>query len=526
MISASFYARVSTARQEQEATIESQIAALEAYAQEHGYQIAPEHRFIDPAVSGYRLDRPALDRLRDLASEPAFQVVLCLDPDRLARRYIYQRLILDELATAGVTVIFISQPAVAASPQAELMLGIQGLFAEYERAVIAERMRRGKLHRIRTGQLMPCQAPYGYRYVPRDQPGGGQWLVVADQAEVVRDIFGWYHAGLTITKIVTHLNKAGIASPKGKQWGGSTLHRLLQEPAYKGTALYNRHQTDSEAIGQPRRLGRGRLQAPRYKLRPAEEWITIAVPAIVAPDLWQAVQEQLQMNQRFAPRNNQKHPYLLRGLLSCGVCGYTLIGRTAHGTTTYSCRYGGVKRPPDVPPHSCVIAAEEIEPIVWQALSELLAQPSRLLTAWRALHYPDPTEPNQINRWQRRQRELEKQWQRLLDLYQEDLLDKTQLRHRKELIEAEQQRLTHRLQQAARQQQAQQYETALAFTCQAFARRVEAALASPSFETQQDVIRLLIDHIVIADEAITIKHIVPDEDDPRLGRLDPVHREA
>lgn len=526
MIPASLYARVSTSRQEQEATIESQIAALDAYAAEHGYQIGPEHRFIDQAVSGYRLDRPALDHLRDLASEQLFQVVLCLDPDRLARRYIYQRLLLDELSTAGVTVIFLSQPELADSPQAELMLGIQGLFAEYERAVMAERMRRGKLHRIRTGQLMPSQAPYGYRYLPRDQPGGGQWRLVAYQAEVVRDIFSWYKSGLTITQIVTKLNKAGIPSPKGKQWCFSTVQRLLQEPAYQGTALYNRHQTETEAIGQPRRIGRGRLQAPRYKLRPAEEWLTISVPVIVSPAVWQEVQEQLQMNKRFAPRNNQKHQYLLRSLLSCGVCGHTLVGRTAYGQTTYSCQHGGVKRSPDIPSHSCVIAATEIEPLVWQALTELLRQPSRLISAWRTLLQPEPTEPGQMNHLQRRQRDLDKQWQRLLDLYQDDLIDKSELRQRKQLIEAEQNRLTERLQQAVRQQQAQQYETDLALTCEAFAQRVEAALASPSFETQQDVIRLLIDHIVVQDDAITIKHIVPAEDDARLCRLEPVHREA
>lgn len=526
MIAASLYARVSTSRQEQEATIESQIAALDAYAQEHGYQIEPEHRFIDQAVSGYRLDRPGLDRLRDLASEQKFEVVLCLDPDRLARRYIYQRLILDELSTAGVRVIFLSQPDLADSAQSNLMLGIQGLFAEYERAVIADRMRRGKLHRIRTGQLMPPQAPYGYRYLPRDQPGGGQWRLVAYQAEVVRDIFIWYKSGLTISKIVTELNKAGIASPKGKPWRFSTVQRILQEPAYKGTALYNRHQTDTEAIGQPRQIGRGRLQTPRYKLRPSEEWITIPVPIIVSPELWQEVQEQLQLNKRFAQRNNQKHHYLLRSLLTCGVCGCTLVGRTVGDRKTYACSYGGVKRAPDVPAHSCIITADEIEPLVWQALSDLLRQPTRLLSAWRTLRQPEPTESGQLNHLQRRQRDLEKQWQRLLDLYQDDLIDKTELRQRKELIEAEQNRLTERLQQAVRQQQAQQYETDLALTCEAFARRVEAALASPSFETQQDVIRLLIDHIVVEEDAITIKHIVPDEDDARLCRLEPVHSTA
>jgi site-specific DNA recombinase len=526
MIKAALYARVSTQRQEQEATIESQIAALESYSVTQGYQITAEHRFIDQAVSGYRLDRPALDRLRDLASEQAFQVLLCLEPDRLARRYIYQRLILDELSTVGVSVIFLSQPNQSDSPQSELLLGIQGLFAEYERTVIAERMRRGKLHRLRTGQLLPWPVPYGYRYLPRDQPGGGQWVVVGYQAEVVKDIFSWYKAGLTVTQIVARLNEAGFPSPKGKSWRFSTVQRLLQETAYRGQARTNRHQTDNEAIGQPRRLGRGRLQAPRYKLRPTEEWIMIPVPALVSEELWDQVQEQLQMNKRFASRNNQKQPYLLRSLLQCGCCGRTLVGRTVGGRTTYACAYGGSRRAPDVPAHRCLIKAEEIEPLVWQALSELLSEPTRLIAAWQTLSNAEPTDPASLNHLQHRQRELHKQWQRLLDLYQEELIDKSELAHRKQLIEAEQKRLSERLQQAARQQHAHQYETDLRLTCQAFAHRVKQALASPSFETQQDIIRLLIDHIVVNDETIIIKHIVPAEDDPRLCRLEPVSRET
>lgn len=525
MIKAALYARVSTQRQEQEATIESQIAALDSYSASQGYQIAAAHRFVDQAVSGYRLDRPALDRLRDLASEQAFQVLLCLEPDRLARRYIYQRLILDELNAAGVSVIFLSQPNQSESPQSELLLGIQGLFAEYERTVIAERMRRGKLHRLRTGQLLPWPVPYGYRYIPREQPGGGQWRVLQHEAEVVRDIFAWYKAGLTITQIVARLNEAAIPSPKGKSWRFSSVQRLLQETAYRGLARTNRHQTDNEAIGQPRRLGRGRLQAPRYKLRPVEEWIMIPVPALVSEELWDAVQEQLQMNKRFAPRNNQKQPYLLRSLLQCGCCGRTLVGRTVRGQTTYACPYGGTRRAPDVPAHRCLIRAEEIEPLVWQALTELLCQPTRLIAAWQALSTPEPAEPTALPHLQHRQRELQKQWQRLLDLYQEELIDKADLLQRKQLLEAEQQRLSERLQQVVRHQQAHQYETDLRLTCQAFAQRVQQALASPSFETQQEIIRLLIDHIVVKDEALIIKHIVPAEDDPRLCRLEPVSRD-
>ena len=158
---AALYARVSTTWQEKEATIESQVAALEKYAQEQGYSLAQEHYFIDQAISGARLARPALDRLQDLASEAAFEVVLCLSPDRLARNYAHQQVLLDSLKRVGVEIVFINQPRLGDSPQEQLLLGIQGLFAEYERTLISERLRRGRLHRLRQGQQLYPNAPYG-----------------------------------------------------------------------------------------------------------------------------------------------------------------------------------------------------------------------------------------------------------------------------------------------------------------------------------------------------------------------------
>ncbi|RME49667.1 MAG: recombinase family protein [Chloroflexi bacterium] len=520
MTSAAIYARVSTARQEQEASIDSQIAALMQYVDQVGYRVADEHHFIDQGVSGARLDRPALDRLRDLAPEGAFEVVLCLSPDRLARRYVYQRLVLDELAAVGVRVIFLSQPEVPDDPHQELLLGIQGLFAEYERAVISERMRRGKLHRLKTGQLMPPQAPYGYQYRPVSEPDGGRWVVVLRQAEVVRDIFRWYTSGCTVSQIAARLNQETIPAPKGPRWYPEAVRRILCQSAYQGTAYYNRHETVWEAIGQPRRHGHGRLQFPRYRLRPPEEWIACPVPAIVSPEQWQQAQEQLQMNQRFAARNNRQNRYLLRGLLVCGICSHTLVGRTYNGQRRYYCRYGGKHRPPDVPPHSCVVVEAEIAPPVWQALTELLRQPARLVAAWRAQVGVQNDTPDETPQLKRRQRTLNQQWERLLDAFQDGLLDKAELAERKARIDQEQQRLQARLEAAARREHADQYEQRLALTCDAFAERVAAALASPSFETQQEVIRLLIDHIVVEDDAITIKHIVPAEDDPRLCRLE------
>jgi site-specific DNA recombinase len=212
---AALYARVSTTQQEQEATIESQVAALESYAQQQGYTLAPAYYFLDNGVSGAKLVRPALERLRDQAAEGAFAVVLCLSPDRLARQCAHQWVLLDELQRAGVKVIFINQPLVSDDPQGQLLLGIQGLFGEYERAMITERFRRGRLYRIRRGDLVNPNAPYGYRYIPVGEPGGGHWELKPLEADVVRRIYAWYAGDerLTIHAIVRRLNEPRDARP-------------------------------------------------------------------------------------------------------------------------------------------------------------------------------------------------------------------------------------------------------------------------------------------------------------------------
>jgi site-specific DNA recombinase len=159
IVTAALYARVSTPNQDEEATIDSQVAAIEGYIQKRGYDLPPEFYFLDRAVSGARLERPALDRLRHLASDGAFSVVVCYSPDRLSRNYPHQWVIMDELQRHGVRVEFVNQPDLGDNPQAQLLLGVQGRFAEYERAMIKERLRMGRLYKIRTGQLMHRKSP-------------------------------------------------------------------------------------------------------------------------------------------------------------------------------------------------------------------------------------------------------------------------------------------------------------------------------------------------------------------------------
>jgi site-specific DNA recombinase len=170
---AAVYARVSTERQERQQTIEGQLAALRAWAVEQGHDLAAEHVFRDEGYSGARLDRPGLDALRDAVRDGAVEIVAVLTPDRLARKYAYQVLLLEELRRAGCAVVFLHHP-ISDDPNDQLLLQIQGAVAEYERAVLADRFRRGKLQRAREGQIIGAKAPYGYSYEPRRAATAGQ----------------------------------------------------------------------------------------------------------------------------------------------------------------------------------------------------------------------------------------------------------------------------------------------------------------------------------------------------------------
>ena len=275
------YARVSTERQEERGTIGSQLELLRTAAEAAGDEVVAE--FVDDGYSGARLDRPALDRLRDAAQAGALDAVLCLCPDRLARAYAYQVLILEELERFGVPVHFLDGPAPGDDPQAKLLVQVQGVIAEYERAKIAERYRRGKLHRARAGEVFFWKVSYGFRRVG-PQPGRPAHMEIYEpEAEIVRAIFRAYVEDARSIRQVAHdLYDRGVPSPTGKPiWGTSTLQRMLRNEAYIGRVYYNRRETIN---GAPAHRGARRTKT-RYRDRPREEWILIPVPAIILTEM-------------------------------------------------------------------------------------------------------------------------------------------------------------------------------------------------------------------------------------------------
>ena len=518
-VTGALYARVSTPNQEEEATIDSQVAAIESYMQKRGYDLPTDFYFLDKAVSGVRLERPALDRLRHAASDGAFSVMVCYSPDRLARNYPHQWVVLDELQRNGVRVEFVNQPELGDNPQAHLLLGVQGLFAEYERAMIKERLRLGRLYKMRTGQLMHNAPPYGYRYLPTDEVGGSRWVINEHEAEAVRQIFAWYtgEEKLTIWQITQRLNQSYPHVLRcAQRWQYSVVHKILKRTAYIGHTYFNRERILPETIGTARTTGRGKRRSAQFETRPEEEWIEVEVPPLIEGVLWRRAQERLKMNRKFATRNNKRHFYLLRGLLICGTCGYTLQGRAQQGRVYYHCDQGGKERYPNVPRHSCHIAGQIIEPLVWDAIAELLRHPGQIAIAWEADASQQETTPDELSRLQARRRKLEQQWTRLLDAFQEELLAKTELVKRKERLDRERLTITERIAQIQRQQEQQSAKSQIMKNFAVFCEQTQKSLANPTPEVKQEVLRLLVESVVVEDDAMTIKHIIPTEDNCRL----------
>jgi site-specific DNA recombinase len=263
-LSVGFYARVSSEKQARERTIDSQLAELGVRARTDGVEAPPELIFIDDGYSGAELLRPALERLRDTAAAGALDRLYTLCPDRLARDFAHQILLIDELHRAGVEVVFLNHH-LDDSPEGKLLRQIQGVIAKYERSKIRECARRGRMHAARSGALsVLASAPYGYRYITKSD-GGGQsaYQIVLDEARVVRQIFDWVgRDGCSLVTVVRRLKTQGIPTSTGKPvWDRATLRDMLQNAAYKGAAEYGKtRRVERRARLRPRR---GQPEFPR-----------------------------------------------------------------------------------------------------------------------------------------------------------------------------------------------------------------------------------------------------------------------
>ncbi len=303
LIRPAIYARVSSERQADEATIESQLAALRERVAADGLLLDEELAFVDDGYSGTTLMRPALERLRDMSCAGAFNRLYIYCPDRLVRNYAYQVLLIDELKQDAIETVFLNR-SIGETPEELLLLQVQGVIAEYERAKIIERGRRGRRYSAQRGSLNAiAHAPYGYRYISKHHAGGeAYYQVVPDEADIVRGIFEWVGRDrLTLGAVTRRLHERGLRSPKGNEhWNRASICDMLKKPSYQGLAAFGKTRVGERL---PRlRAPRNQAETPRRPHTchdtPVSERISIPVPAIVGTELFAAVQEQLEENRR------------------------------------------------------------------------------------------------------------------------------------------------------------------------------------------------------------------------------------
>jgi site-specific DNA recombinase len=494
------YARVSTERQERQQTIESQISVLRDWARSQDHALAERHVFRDDGYSGSRLDRPALDALRDAVRDADLDIVAVFSPDRLARKYAYQVLLMEEFRRAGCEVVFLHHP-ISDDPNDQLLLQIQGAIAEYERAVLAERFRRGKLQKARDGHIISAKVPYGYRYEGARDGMPARLVVDEAEANMVRQLYAWVlDEGLTIRQCVKRLNAGCWVTRSGRQqWASSVVHHILTDPVYIGTAYANRF--EYIVPKQPRRRSRRSSERSCRRPRPAEQWIAIPAPPVVDRQTWDWVHDALTRNAVMAFRRNKKHDYLLRCLLKCGRCGLGIHG----------CYFPGHDGRPGKRYYRCAgtdplttgrearcargrIEANALEHAVWTHVVDLLRDPAQIMAQFERFMSAgtDHRQDGLGDQLRARIERLNRADRRLLEAYQAEVISLEELSsHRRALADqrqaAEQQYERHcRLRE--QQLRAQEAMTNLI----AFSERVGARLQTASVSERQAILKLVV----------------------------------
>ena len=532
------YCRVSGDQQEKEDTIASQLEAVMQRIASDGLECDPDLQLVDDGYSGYILTRPGLERLRDQAAAGVIDRLYVLDPDRFSRKYAYQVLILEELTRCGVEVVFLRNPP-GHGPEENLLLQVQGMIAEYERAKIMERCRRGKQYAARHGSVNVLSgAPYGYRYVGKHEGGGeARYQVLAEEARVVRKIFEWIgQERCSIGEVCRRLQSDRILTRTGKAaWDRATIWLMLKNPAYKGTAAFGK--TRSGPL-KPQRLRpqRGRPEQPRRPVSrvdtSSQDQIFIDVPGLVSEELFEVVQAQLEENRQRRRDRPDGGRYLLQGLIVCKRCGYGCYGKPVSRASTqgkvpyayYRCtgsdayRFGGQRL--------CwnkQIRTDILDASVWEDVKQLLSEPERVRAEYqRRLQRTGTDQSHELEHINKMRKNIKKLISRLIDAYGDGLLDKSDFQPR---ISAAKERLAKWEDELRRQTSEAILEAELQLVIgqlEEFARRVSEELQEPSWETRREVVRALVKRVEVDEQDVRIVYRVspsPFERRPQQGSL-------
>ena len=522
-----FYARVSTEQQARDHTIASQVTALRERIAADGGQLEPDDAYIDEGYSGSLLLRPALERLRDAVAAAMIERIYVLMPDRLARRYAHQVLLIEEFRRAGTEVVFLNHP-IGGTAEDDLLLQIQGVIAEYERAKILERSRRGRRHAARLGLLSAfTTAPYGYRYIPKDLGGGvARFEVVPDEARIVRLIFAWIGLErVSLREVCRRLQRAGCPTRRGTtHWYASTIRGMLLNTTYIGRAIYG-HARYVPAAPKLRPI-RGHPQPCRRPsarvVVPQTEWIEVPVPALVDPAVFEAAQAQLNEN-RQRKRESCKGPrWLLQGLTVCRRCGYAYYGKMApRSDWTKSkevlCYYrcigsDGYRFDGHAVCDNPQVRGDYLEQAVWARVRALLEEPSRVAGEYRRRLSDAQTGSSQSDdllQLERQMASLQRGIGRLIDSYAEGMIERGEFEPRITGLKTRLAQLRERRNTAAEAAESERELALIIGRLEEFAAKVHQGLDAVDWHGKRDIIRTLVRRIEIDGTHVEVVFRVP-----------------
>jgi site-specific DNA recombinase len=458
------YARVSTDEQARSGfSLAQQIEALRDYATRERYEILEEVR--DAGQSGASLERPGMDRVRDLVAAGGVFVVLAQDRDRFAREPAYHYLLRREFEEHGTTIRALNDRG-DDSPEGELTDGILDQLAKYERAKIVERSRRGKLRKAREGKVIATYRPtHGYRV--NDTRDG--YEVDEEKMAVVRRVFRMVGAeGAGIYGVHKTLEREGVPPPGGgKYWDKRAIKRWIADDAYRphsyeevaelvspevaarldpgrtyGVWWFNRRRTSQTQRSEPNPDGNGRVyrKVARAVYRDKEEWIAVPIPDAGIPIEWIEAARAMLAGCRSPSRVDGRFWELSGALMRCGECGRAMeaMVKTARKKSGgryvfcyYRCREGNRKR--ETCSNNRCIRSEHAHAAVWRLVSGLLSEPERLRAGLEAMIEEerkgmrgDPERESKA--WLQKLAEVDRKRDGYLDLAAEGFLDRGELR--------------------------------------------------------------------------------------------------
>jgi site-specific DNA recombinase len=518
-IRVALYARVSSEKQADELTIKSQVAAIRQRIAVDGCEIDAELCFLDEGFSGATMQRPALERLRDLAYNSVVDRLYIHSPDRLARNYAHQVVLLEEFQKHQVEVVFLNDVVGSASPEGNLLLQMQGMIAEYERAKILERTRRGRRFAARQGKVSALgHAPYGYRYVSKQEGGGeARYEVMAEESRHVQAMFAWVGLeGLSLGEVERRLREQGIATPTGlTHWDRSTIRAILVNSAYQGTAKYGKSRyvpRNNDGRASRAKTATRRSDKMAVPTTPDEQE-DVAVPALVSVELFQAAAERLEENRQRYREQKKGAEFLLSGLLVCGHCGSAYCGRRHRAKSkseyvyyrclgTDRCRHQGDR--------ICTNASipQQTEEVVWSDVCSLLREPDRLRREFeQRLDQPTGEHAESI-RLEQAIQQHKRRIARLIDAYENGWVDKADFEPRIRTAKERLARDETKLQQHQRDAVNHDDIRFAIGEFDAFAAQMTARIEHADFATKRKLLRLLIKQIDVTKEEIRIVYKV------------------